>query len=295
MKKILNVALALLVLVSPTLLAQTEENPKAAQKAVLVTGASGKLGMTMTQHLSSKGYLVYAGARTDEDMAVLNQMDNVRALKLDVTEPEQITAAVNTVKAGGVGLHGLVNNAGILRTGNLTEISEDDFDAVLQVNVYGPYRVTKAFAPLLKEQHGRIVNISSTGGTSCLPTWGVYCMSKAALEMYTDTLAMEFSTDGVKVIAIEPGNYGPKEMGGGDPMDIAKAIEQAIFIDAKPKPRYLVVPIQKNATTAIASQMHRMLQMNHDQPYSLDLGTLEKMLSKQYKNMLENQNKSVPK
>jgi len=285
MNKIFNLALVLFTLVSPTVGAQTEEKPRAGQKAVLVTGASGKLGGAMTKHLSAEDYFVYAGARNDEEIALLNQMRNVRAVKLDVNRPDQIAAAVQTVKEGGAGLYGLVNNAGIFIPGLLTEISEDDFDAVMQVNVYGPYRISKAFAPLLKEQQGRIVNISSTGSVACFPGWGVYCMSKAALEIYTDTLAMELRKDGISVIAMEPGNYGPNEKGGGDPMDIAKAIEKAIFTDSKPKPRYLVVPKQKDATTAITFQMRRMLQMNHDHEYSLDIEALEKMLNNQYKKM----------
>jgi len=285
MNKIFNLALVLFTLVSPTVGAQTDEKPRAGQKAVLVTGASGKLGLAMTKHLSTEDYFVYAGARNDEDIALLNQMKNVRAVKLDVNRLEQITAAVQTVKEGGGGLYGLVNNAAILIPGLLTEISEDDFDAVMQANVYGPYRISKAFAPLLKEQKGRIVNISSTASVACFPGWGVYCMSKAALEIYTDTLAMELRKDGISVIAMEPGNYGPKENGGGDPMDIAKAIEKAIFTDSKPKPRYLVVPNQKDATIAITRQMRRMLQMNHDHEYSMDIDTLEEILNKQYQKM----------
>lgn len=285
MNKIFNLALVLITLISPALTAQTQEQPRPGQKAVLITGASGKLGLVMTKHLSAGDYFVYAGARKDEDIAALNQMKNVRAVKLDVTSLEQITAAVQTVKAGGAGLYALVNNAGVLIPGLLTEISEDDFDTIMQVNVYGPYRVSKAFVPLLKEQQGRIVNISSIGSVSCFPGLGAYCMSKAALEIYTDTLAMELRKDGVSVIAMEPGNYGPKENGGGDPMDIAKAIEKALFTDSTPKPRYLVVPNQKDATKAITFQMRRMLQMNHDHQYSLNMDTLEQILNKQYTKM----------
>ncbi|MEM1153143.1 MAG: SDR family NAD(P)-dependent oxidoreductase [Pseudomonadota bacterium] len=285
MTKALILSLAILALCTAPLTSEASSKPASGQKTILITGASGKLGSAMTQHLSTAGYYVYAGARKEADLARLNQMTNVSGLQLDVNEPAQIAAAVKAIEKDGAGLHGLVNNAGILREANLLEMSDADFNAVMQVNIFGPFRVTKAMGPLLKAHKGRIVNISSTGSVSCLPSWGAYCMSKSALELYTDTLAMELRNDGVAVIALEPGNYGPAENGGGDPMDIARAVEQAVFTDPIPKARYLVVPTQKNATATVSAQFRRMLQMNQDHAYSLSLEELQKMLQKQYRRM----------
>src|SRR5687767_3929566 len=81
-------------------------------QAVLVTGASTGIGRKITEHLAAKGYFVYAGARKQADLEALNALENVQALRLDVTKQEDIDAALATVTKGGRGLHGLVNNAG---------------------------------------------------------------------------------------------------------------------------------------------------------------------------------------
>jgi NAD(P)-dependent dehydrogenase (short-subunit alcohol dehydrogenase family) len=142
----------LTLLVYPTV--QAEDS--LAQKAVLVTGASSGLGRSMTEMMAAQGYFVYAGARKDKDMEELNVIENVQAVRLDVTRQDEIVAAVKTITDAGRGLYGLVNNAGVLVLQPLIEISEEDFNFQMDVNVYGPYRVTRAFAPLIIESRGRI-------------------------------------------------------------------------------------------------------------------------------------------
>ena len=165
-----------------------------SQKAVLVTGASTGIGRKITEKLAAEGYFVYAGARKDEDIEALNLIENVRAVRLDVTIQEDIDAAVNTVEAGGLGLYGLVNNAGVNVLAPLIEIDEAELDFLFDVNIYGPYRITKAFAPLIIESQGRISNISSISGTLSGPLYGIYSMSKHALEAYTDSLTIEMGS-----------------------------------------------------------------------------------------------------
>src|SRR4051794_24163964 len=80
-------------------------------RAVLVTGASSGIGHKITERLASHGYFVYAGARAQKDLDALNTMKNVQAVKLDVTIPADIAAAVSTVTRAGRGLYGVVNNA----------------------------------------------------------------------------------------------------------------------------------------------------------------------------------------
>ena len=84
------------------------------QKAVLVTGASTGLGRVMAKTMAAEGYFVYAGARKDKDIEELNGIENIQAVRLDVNKPEQIEAAVNTIRQAGRGLYGLVNNAGVV-------------------------------------------------------------------------------------------------------------------------------------------------------------------------------------
>ena len=177
-------------------------------KAVLVTGASSGIGRKITERLSSQGMFVYAGARAQKDLDELSQIKNVQAVLLDVTVPADIAAAVATVTKAGRGLYGVVNNAGVVVVAPLIEAEEKDLDFIFNVNMYGPYRITKAFAPLLLESKGRVVNISSLNGIVAGPMIGAYSMSKHAVEAYGDALAGELGRFGVRVSLIEPGNYG---------------------------------------------------------------------------------------
>jgi len=284
------------------------------QKAVLVTGASSGLGRAMTEMMASRGYFVYAGARKDKDMKELNAIENVQAVRLDVTKLEEIDAAVKTISDAGRGLYGLVNNAGVVVLMPLNETDEEDFHFQMNVNLYGPYRVTRAFAPLIIESKGRISTIGSIAGTLSSATWGPYSMSKHAMEAYSDALADEMKRFGVKVSLIEPGTYQSKigasavnrmkqreqNLDGsefktdmdenvdwltttlaqsGDPNEVAEAVMQALFGD-NPKPRYLVVPNQEQAQWTINRAIERMVEQNNDQKYSYSREELIEMLDK---------------
>jgi NAD(P)-dependent dehydrogenase (short-subunit alcohol dehydrogenase family) len=136
--------------------------PAADQKAVLVTGANSGIGRNIAERLAREGYFVYAGARRDADIEELSAIENMQGIRLDVTIQEDIDAAVETVRAEDRGLYGVVNNAGVVIMSILAETPEAEMDFVFDVNVYGPYRVVNAFAPLLIESKGRItVNTQS--------------------------------------------------------------------------------------------------------------------------------------
>jgi NAD(P)-dependent dehydrogenase (short-subunit alcohol dehydrogenase family) len=276
------------------------------QKAVLVTGASSGLGRNMTEMMAANGYFVYAGARKDRDIAELNAIENVQAVRLDVTKQDEIDAAVKTIADGGRGLYGLVNNAGVLVLSSLNDIDEQEFDWQMDVNVYGPYRITRAFAPLIIESKGRVAIIGSIAGTLSSATWGPYSMSKHAMEAYADALADEMKNFGVEVSLIEPGTYQSKIADtaakkakqrnqadvnetvdwlttalaeSGDPDDVSKAVMHALF-DGSPKSRYMVVPNQDQAHMTINSAMERLVEQNTGQPYSYDRAALIEMLDK---------------
>jgi len=110
--------------------AQVADQPAAptTQKAVLVTGASTGIGRKITEVLASKGVFVYAGARKDSDIKELNAIENVKAVRLDVTIKEEIDAAVATITKEGRGLYGLVNNAGVAILAPLIEVDEDELE-----------------------------------------------------------------------------------------------------------------------------------------------------------------------
>jgi len=268
--------------------------PSTAPKAVLVTGASTGIGHEITQRLASAGYLVYAGARKDADLAALNAIKNVQAIRLDVTRQPDIDAAVATITKAGRGLHGLVNNAGVGSIGPMATMSMEEIDLMMQVNVYGPIRVTRAFLPLLIESKGRITNIGSISGILASKDFNAYAMSKHAMEAFTDSLAAELAPQGVTVNIVEPGNF-KSEIGASatkrtgletrltdrskykEPVEVAAAVELALF-EPKPKRRYMVTPDQREAEYTIRKQIEQLVQLNEDQPYSYDRDALLKML-----------------
>ncbi len=192
-----------------TLLASTYALAEEAnsQKAVLVTGASSGIGRNIAERLASEGYFVYAGARKAADLEALSRIQNMQGVRLDVTIDSDISAAVETIEAGGRGLHGIVNNAGVVVMGALAEMEESDLEFLFDVNVYGPYRIVKAFAPLIVASSGRITNISSLAGITSPSAYGAYSMSKHAIEAFTDSLAVEMETVGVHVSAVAPGGF----------------------------------------------------------------------------------------
>jgi NAD(P)-dependent dehydrogenase (short-subunit alcohol dehydrogenase family) len=178
-----------------------------AIKAVLVTGASSGVGLAITQYLASHGFYVYAGARKEEDLKHLNTMKNVSSVRLDVTKQAEVDAAVQFVTTQGRGLFAIINNAGVASLGDLTKTSDQDVLWQYDINVMGPLRVNRAFLPLLKQSKGRTAIIGSLSAFLAGAGGGGYGMTKAAAELYTDTLALELAQDDVTVGIIDPGAF----------------------------------------------------------------------------------------
>ena len=263
-------------------------------KAVLVTGASTGIGRNLTEHLAAAGYFVYAGARKDADLAELGKIKNVHPLRLDVTKQADVDAAVAEVTKAGRGLWGLVNNAGVATPGPAMEMSMAEFDLTMQVNLYGPFRMAKAFRPLLVESRGRITNIGSISGILASARLNAYAISKHGIEAFTDSLAAELAPQGVIVNVVEPGNFNSaigasatKRTGVTttftdrtkykEPDEVSAAIMMALF-EEKPKRRYMVTPDQSEAEYTIRKQLEQLAQLNEDQPYSYSRDALVKML-----------------
>lgn len=264
------------------------------QRAVLVTGASTGIGRKITEHLAARGHFVYAGARKQADLDALGAIKNVQAIKLDVTQQADIDAAVVTITKSGRGLYGLVNNAGVASLGTVADTSLQEFDLMMDVNVYGPYRVTKAFTPLIVASKGRITTIGSISGILAGRDWTAYSMSKHAIEAFGDSLALQLEPQGVQVSLVEPGNYdsdigknATQRSGKVDrltdrsqykkPDEVAQAVELALF-EESPKRRYMVVPDQRSAEATLRKQLEQLVQLNEGQAYTYDRDALVRML-----------------
>lgn len=311
MMKTLCPLLACLILAASSAVSATDHASSPAQKSVLITGASTGLGREMAELFASRGVFVYAGARKQADIDALNAIENIQAVKLDVTDQDQIDQAVQVISKAGRGLHGLINNAGVAIIYPLTSTPEAEMQFQMDVNLFGPYRVTQAFAPLIIESKGRINTIGSISGILSGPMFGPYSMSKHAMEAFTDSLARELEEQGVRVSIIEPGNYESKigdnllarmkslgyedpespyhyiytrmlermadRQPSGDPAEVAEAAWLAMFED-KPKRRYLVVPNQRQADITIGKAVEELVQLNQRHKYSFSRDELVKML-----------------
>jgi NAD(P)-dependent dehydrogenase (short-subunit alcohol dehydrogenase family) len=285
----------------PALANESAQPEPGAGKAVLVTGASTGIGRRIAEDLAQRGYFVYAGARKQEDIDALNKIDHIQAVRLDVTIPDEIDAAVRTVAEGGKGLYGLVNNAGVYIGGPATEVDPSELEWLMNINVTGVYRVTQAFAPMIIESRGRIATIGSISGINSGRFSGHYSMSKHAVEAYTDSLALEMAKFGVAVSVIEPGNYDSEigetarkrilekdyakpgsrfadelaEWLSGDwdrsqyksPQEVADAAAHFLSSD-QPLRRYMVVPSEDEAGWAIDKAIEEVVQYNQWQAYS---------------------------
>lgn len=241
-------------------------------RTVVVTGASSGIGEACALRLAAAGWRVYGGVRSSEAGDSLRAL-GVEPLELDVTNPEQIAAAAETV---GDDLDGLVDNAGIAIAAPLELVPIDELRHQLEVNVVGQVAVAQAFLPAIRRTRGRIVLMGSIGGRSALPFLGPYAASKHALEAIADSLRVELRPWGIAVSIVEPASIksriwtkgtshadelraelsdesellyasaiekfkqvalsrGP----GGDPDAVAKAVEHALTA-RRPKARYLV-------------------------------------------------------
>lgn len=183
-------------------------------KAVFITGCDSGFGQATAKHLDSLGFEVFAtvldlsgdGARELQRSC----SSRLTLLQVDITQPQQVHQALLDTKAklGLQGLWGLVNNAGVCVNFGDAELSlMSNFRGCMEVNFFGTLSVTKSFLPLLRHNKGRIVNISSPAGDQPFPCLAAYGASKAALNLFTNTLRHELEPWGVQVSTILPSSY----------------------------------------------------------------------------------------
>jgi 3-oxoacyl-[acyl-carrier protein] reductase len=178
----------------------------------LVTGGARGIGRAIAQRLLSAGNKVFLGdrdgdllARTVEELHRQEADFQVEGILLDVTSSQQVNQAVDSIVASAGRLDIVVNNAGILRDGWIGNLSDDDWDQVLKVNLTGAfYTCRAAVATMAKTGYGRIVNISSRSWMGN-PGQSNYSASKAGIVGLTRALALECARRGITVNAVAPG------------------------------------------------------------------------------------------
>lgn len=251
------------------------------KKTALITGAGGGLGHATVERLVAKGWKVFAADLSTDLLRSSMHDPDVVPVVIDVTRPESIESAYEAVASQTGRLDGIVNFAGVMGVGSLTDIPEERLARILDINVMGTYRVNKRFFPLVEAAKGRIVNLSSeTGWQTAAPFNGPYAMSKHAIEAYSAALRRELALVDVKVITIQPGAFRTEMVAGieraftaaeaetpkfatvlrklkglaskeiesaRDPDILAQVIETALTVK-RPKPVYSVKPDKLRST-----------------------------------------------
>ena len=169
-------------------------------KYVLITGAYGGMGCATAKLLAERGCTVFA-----LDKTVREAEENIIPIQADVTDSESVERAFALVRSQTGALDAIFHFAGIYRLDSLVEMSEERFTGIFNINLFGAYRINKAFLPLLREGSRIVLTTSELAPITPMPFTGVYAVTKAALEKYAESLRMELQLLGISVSVIRPG------------------------------------------------------------------------------------------
>lgn len=175
-------------------------------RSILITGCSSGIGLAAARSLSAWGWRVFAGCRSEEDVARL-RAEGLTALRLDYADEPSIHAAYDSVMAvTGGRLDALFNNGAYASPGAVEDLPTEALRAIFEANFFGWHSLTRRAAATMRAQKsGRIVQCSSVLGFVALKYRGAYQATKYALEGLTDTMRLEMEGSGVHVVKIQPG------------------------------------------------------------------------------------------
>lgn len=255
-----------------------------------ITGCSSGFGRELGKAVIARGWNAVLTARNPAslDELIADVSGRAIALQLDVTQADQIEAAVNTALAHFGRIDVLVNNAGYGYNSTIEEAEEAEVRAVFETNFFGLFRLTQTVLPIMRQQReGHIINVGSLAGTFATASGAFYAATKHAVEAFTEALAAECATIGVGVTVVEPGAFLTdfvrrslkstptkipeykeateaqmaalrgivKDRRFGDPARGAQAIIEAYLADKPP----LRLPLGMDACPMIAAMLERRL------------------------------------
>ncbi|MGQ8364549.1 SDR family oxidoreductase [Glaciecola sp. 1036] len=200
-------------------------------KIVLITGASSGFGRDTACTLSAKGFTVFASMR---DIAGKNKasadalmQQGINVVELDVTDTSSIDKAVAQIIQQTGRIDVLINNAGVASAGVSEAFTDEQVQALFDVNVIGLHRVTRAVLPNMRDnKNGLIINIGSILGRVTFPFFGLYGASKFAVEAISDSLGYELSQFGVDVTLVQPSAFPTQMYASADqPEDLMRVVD----------------------------------------------------------------------
>ena len=175
-------------------------------KTVLVTGASRGIGLEAAKHFSKEGYKVIGTSRGDFNLGELIGDDSAISVQLDLMSKESINNLFTNLKSQDLLPSVLVNNAGITKDQLFLRMKDEDWDDVIETNLNGLFRVTKAFIkPMVKNKFGRVINISSVAGLMGNSGQVNYSSSKSAMVGFSRSLAKELGSRNITSNVVAPG------------------------------------------------------------------------------------------
>lgn len=175
-------------------------------KIVLVTGASRGIGLEAAKHFSKEGYKVIGSSRGDFNLGELIGDERAISAQLDLMSKESIKNLFAELKSEDLLPSVLVNNAGITKDQLFLRMKDEDWDDVIETNLNGLFRVTKAFIkPMVKNKFGRVINISSVAGLMGNSGQVNYSSSKSAMVGFSRSLAKELGSRNITSNVVAPG------------------------------------------------------------------------------------------
>jgi len=216
--------------------------------SIVVTGAARGIGRSIAERLAANPSFTVIGVDIAPELALA---EDIVAVQVDLTSDEGVDSVHEAVKAAGVPLLGLVNNAGITRDSRLVNMTDESFKAVLDVNLGAAYRLSTGLAPLIADG-GSIVNIASRAYLGNFGQFN-YSMSKGGVVGLTRAMALSLAPN-VRVNAIAPGLIGT-EMAMAIPEDVLEKMVSAIPLDRMGTPEevanvvwFLLTPLSSYIT-----------------------------------------------
>ncbi len=265
-----------------------------AQMTVLVTGTSSGIGRSIASELPERGYHVVAAMRDmkgkNEEAAVAlrrSKAGRCDVVEIDVTKDESVASGVALALALAGGIDVLINCAGIMWLGVSEAFGVDQFDTVMQTNLYGPFRMMKAVLPHMRARGSElVVSVTSIAGRMVTPGSGIYSASKFGLEALTEAIRYETSSLGIDCILVEPGPFRTQlKANGVSADDTATAAAYGPLAELqKVMPQRMAACLRAaNATTdpkAVADWVCELIEMPHGRrpvrsTVGLELGVAE--------------------
>jgi len=173
-------------------------------KVVLITGIQSGIGKNIGEYLIKNNFKVYGTCRNPSNYP----NSKINLIKSNINNIDEINSCINYIFSNGENIDVLINNAGIGFTGPVEDSNISDTEKLFSTNFFGPIEMIKAVLPLMrKNKSGLIINMTSIAGYIGLPFRGIYCASKSALEILTESLRLELKDYNINVTNIAPGDF----------------------------------------------------------------------------------------